>query len=128
MVEIETEITQEWNHPPEGYNDDIEDDSDLEVVRFGMSAVDRLISAIGEKIMLPILSQIVQISLQHNDWRYQNAAIMSLSQVGEYLDGCKDVEPIINAVIKFFENPNPKIRYAVCHCIGQIADDMQPEF
>lgn len=53
---------------------------------------------------------------------------MSLSQVGEYLDGCKDVEPIIMAVLKFAENPNPKIRYAVCHCIGQIADDMQPEF
>lgn len=59
MVEIDIEITQEWNHPPEGYNDDIEDDADLEVVRFGMSAVDRLISAIGEKVMLPVLSQIV---------------------------------------------------------------------
>lgn len=47
MVEIDTEITQEWNHPPEGYNDDIQEDADLEVVRFGMSAVDRLIAAIG---------------------------------------------------------------------------------
>lgn len=128
MVEIDTEITQEWNRPPEGYNDDIQEDADLEVVRFGMSAIDRLIAAIGQKVMLPVLSQIVQISLSHTDWRYQNAAIMSLSQVGEYLDSCKDVEPIIMAVLKFSENPNPKIRYAVCHCIGQIADDMQPDF
>jgi len=70
MVEIDTDITQEWNHPPEGYNDDIQEDADLEVVRFGMSAVDRLISAIGQKVMLPVLSQIVQISLSHSDWRY----------------------------------------------------------
>lgn len=56
MVEIDTEITPEWNSPPEGYNDDIEEDSDLEVVRFGMSAVDRLISSIGQKVMLPVLS------------------------------------------------------------------------
>lgn len=25
-------------------------------------------------------------------------------------------------------DPNPKIRFAVCHCIGQIADDMADEF
>jgi len=56
MVEIDTDITDEWKQPPEGYNDDIEEDADLEVVRFGMSAVDRLISAIGEKVMLPVLS------------------------------------------------------------------------
>lgn len=60
MIDIDQEITQEWNSPPEGYNDDIQEDADLEVVRFGMSAVDRLISTIGQKILLPILSNIVQ--------------------------------------------------------------------
>lgn len=59
MIDIDQEITQEWNSPEEGYNDDIQEDADLEVVRFGMSAVDRLISAIGQKVLLPILSNIV---------------------------------------------------------------------
>lgn len=59
MVDIDETIAQEWNSPPEGYNDDIQEDSDLEMVRFGMSAVDRLISAIGQKVLLPVLSQIV---------------------------------------------------------------------
>ncbi len=56
MVEIDDTIEESWSFPPEGYNDDIEEDSDLEMVRFGMSAVDRLISAIGQKILLPVLS------------------------------------------------------------------------
>ena len=56
MVEIDDNIEESWSFPPEGYNDDIEEDSDLEMVRFGMSAVDRLISAIGQKVLLPVLS------------------------------------------------------------------------
>ncbi len=56
MVEIDDTIEESWSFPPEGYNDDIEEDSDLEMVRFGMSAVDRLISAIGQKILLPVFS------------------------------------------------------------------------
>lgn len=36
-------------------------------------------SAIGEKVMLPILGGIVQNMMSHKDWRYQNAAIMALS-------------------------------------------------
>lgn len=31
-------------------------------------------------------------------------------------------------MLNFIQNPNPKLRYAVCHCIGQISDDMQPKF
>jgi len=56
MVEIDDTIEQSWSFPAEGYNDDIEEDSDLEMVRFGMSAIDRLISAIGQKVLLPVLS------------------------------------------------------------------------
>jgi hypothetical protein len=38
----------------------MQEDSDLEVVRFGMNGIDRLISSIGEKFLLPCLSKIVQ--------------------------------------------------------------------
>jgi len=34
MVEIDDTIEESWSFPPEGYNDDIEEDSDLEMVRF----------------------------------------------------------------------------------------------
>jgi hypothetical protein len=34
----------------------MEDDDDFETTRFGMNAIDRMISAIGEKELLPVLS------------------------------------------------------------------------
>lgn len=48
MVDIENEISPDWYSPKEGFNEDLEEDSDLETVRFGMNAIDRLISSIGD--------------------------------------------------------------------------------
>lgn len=48
MVDIEDEIQAEWMCPPEGYNEDAEDDQDFETTRFGMGAIDRLIYSVGE--------------------------------------------------------------------------------
>ena len=45
--------------PIEGFNEDIEEDEDFETTRFGMHSIDRLISSIGEKELLPILSSTV---------------------------------------------------------------------
>jgi len=50
-------------------------------------------------------------------------------KVGEYLDqNIEEIKPIITLVLSYLEDPNPKIRYASCHCIGQIANDMKPIF
>jgi len=38
------------------------------------------------------------------------------------------VKPIIDLVSPLLSDANPMIRYAVCHAIGQIADDMKPKF
>ena len=35
---------------------------------------------------------------------------------------------MIPIVIQHLQHPNPKIRYAALHCIGQMADDMTEEF
>ena len=47
-----------WERPPEGYNNHGEDIND-ETIKFGIQCIDRLIAAVGEKIMLPTLSQLV---------------------------------------------------------------------
>jgi hypothetical protein len=46
-----------------------------------MNSIDRLISALSENEMIPLLSQIVQRMLAEPDWRYVHAAILALSQV-----------------------------------------------
>jgi hypothetical protein len=86
MVQIENEIPEEWKNPPEGYNEDTAEEGDFETTRFGMDAVDRLISAVGEQEMLPLLWTTVQKMLGHQDWRYKYAAVMALSQIGEYVE------------------------------------------
>jgi len=56
MVEIEDEVSESWMCPPEGYNEDMEDDADFETTRFGMGAIDRLIYSVGEEEIMGILS------------------------------------------------------------------------
>lgn len=58
MVEIDLEVNEEWERPKEGFTDNQEDPDD-EALKFGVSSIDRLISGIGEKIMLPTLSSLV---------------------------------------------------------------------
>jgi len=80
MVSIDTEIDEDWIKPPEGFKDDHENgEVENDEVHFGMQGVDRLISSIGEKVMLPILGSVVQEMVVQQDWRYKNAAIMALS-------------------------------------------------
>ena len=79
--------------------------------------------------MLPLLSTLVQATLANNsDWRYKNAGLMALSQVGEYLDDIQKIAPMVPVIVQHLLHPNPKIRYAALHCIGQMADDMTEEF
>ena len=68
--------------------------------------------------MLPIVSEKVQALLQHSDWRYKFAALMALSQLGEYIEEVEEAKPIIKVILSFFDHENCKIRYAVCHAIG----------
>ncbi|CAK67710.1 unnamed protein product (macronuclear) [Paramecium tetraurelia] len=128
MIQISSTISDEWKRPPEGFNDNLEQDEDQETTNFGMSSIDRLIESQGKKEMLPVLNPIVSELLRHQDWRYQHAAIMALSQVGEYIDQVADIKTTIDLILPMLNNSNSMIRYAVCHAIGQISDDMKPKF
>jgi hypothetical protein len=89
MVDIEPEIEQSWLKPKEGFKDGQgEDDEEGEDnVNFGKSSIDKLISAIGDEVCLPIISAIVNNAVHNeSDWRFKNAALMAFSQVGEYID------------------------------------------
>lgn len=93
-----------------------------------MGAVDRLIYVIGEEEMLPILSATIEKLLQNNDWRYKYTAVMALSQIGEYIEDVEKISSVLQMITAFLKHENPMMRYASCHAIGQISDDMQPRF
>lgn len=58
MVESDTDISDEWKRPKEGFNDDNEDDEE-DSTKFGINCVDRFISSIGEKNALSVIGNTV---------------------------------------------------------------------
>lgn len=79
MIDIDEDIDESWMRPKEGFRAD-EDEEEEDSVHFGKTCVDRLVSSVGEEIMLPLLSVLVQNTLANDqDWRYKNAGLMALS-------------------------------------------------
>jgi len=130
MMDIDADIEESWMKPKEGFRDN-EDGGDGEEdnVNFGKGCIDKIISAVGDEICLPLLSIIVNNTMSNDsDWRYKNAGLMAFSQVGEYIDDIKNIGAMVPIVVQHLQHQNPKIRYAALHCIGQISDDMTEDF
>lgn len=47
MIEIDFEISEEWQKPKEGFYEDLEKGEEFEATNFGTLSLDRLITAIG---------------------------------------------------------------------------------
>jgi hypothetical protein len=123
MVDLDDD--PEWST-----QDEIEDEDEESNPITGESAMDRLACALGGKTMLPhILSNVNQM-LANADWRYRYAGLMTLSSTAEgshkqmeaYLD------QIVDGIVGFLKDPHPRVRYAACNCIGQMATDFAPIF
>ncbi|OWK00599.1 hypothetical protein Celaphus_00016791, partial [Cervus elaphus hippelaphus] len=78
------------------------------------------------------------------DWKYRHAGLMALSAIGE---GCHQqmegiLNEIVNFVLLFLQDPgtllpllthgllfqHPRVRYAACNAVGQMATDFAPGF
>lgn len=79
MIDIDADIDEAWMKPIEGFRAEEEEEED-DSVHFGKTCVDRLVSCVGDTIILPLLSTLVQNTLANNsDWRYKNAGLMAFS-------------------------------------------------
>lgn len=129
MIEIEDEVDEEWMSPPAGFNDDMEEDDDQRVIKLGLDFIDRLIGILGSEKMIPFLSNYINTMLKDPNWKMQHAAVMTISQFGEYLDDKdEEVKGLVNIIAQNSNSQNPRIRYACCHSLGQFADDLAPDF
>jgi hypothetical protein len=117
MIDIDADIEQEWMRPKEGFTQDGDEEEDH--VSFGKNCVDRLVSSIGDGIMLPLIGTLVLATINNDtDWRYKHAGIMAFSQVGEYVDEPEKIALMIPVIVEHCKHTNPKIRYASLHAIG----------
>ncbi|XP_061917237.1 importin-5 [Entelurus aequoreus] len=110
--------------------DELEDDDFDSNAVAGESALDRIACGLGDKIILPLIKQHIMQMLQNTDWKYRHAGLMALSAIGE---GCHQqmeatLNEIVGVVLLFCADPHPRVRYAACNAIGQMATDFAPTF
>ncbi|CDI96909.1 importin 5 [Echinococcus multilocularis] len=105
-----------------------EDEEDSNAITAEM-ALDRFACAMGSQAVLDEITQTVPVMLQDHDWKKRHAGLMAVSACGE---GChKQMEgmlgSIIQAVVPRMADPHPRVRYAACNAIGQMAADFGPK-
>ncbi|XP_072884532.1 importin-5 isoform X2 [Hemitrygon akajei] len=123
MVDLEND--DNWSN-----SDELEDDDFDSNAVAGESALDRIACGLGGKVVLPLIKEHIMQMLQNSDWRYRHAGLMALSAIGE---GCHQqmegiLSEIVNFVLLFLQDPHPRVRYAACNAIGQMATDFAPTF
>ncbi|CRK99390.1 CLUMA_CG012554, isoform A [Clunio marinus] len=123
MTELEDE--DDW-----AVSDEINDEDSGENNVIAESALDRLACGLGGKAILPHIASNIPNMLNNADWKYRHAALMAISAAGE---GChKQMEAILDSimqgVLKYLMDPHPRVRYAACNAIGQMASDFAPTF
>lgn len=82
MLMIGLEDDEDWGTSTE------EDEVDITNVDIGEEDLDRLAIALGGKVMVPFLFNLLSQLLKNSDWKHRHAALMAISVVGE---GCHKV-------------------------------------
>ena len=79
MIDIDADIDESWMKPREGFKAE-EEEEEEDSVHFGKTCVDRLVSSVGDQVILPILYQLLEAALSNTtDWRHKNAGLMAFS-------------------------------------------------
>ncbi|KAJ1723452.1 importin subunit beta-3 [Coemansia erecta] len=111
------------------HTSDVLDDSDNdESWVFGEQTMDRLAIALGGKQLLPMAFNMIPQMLASDDWAQRVAGLSAISAIGE---GCYrimrgELGQIVGLVADRFNDPNPRVRYAACNCLGQMSTDFAP--
>lgn len=96
-----------------------------------------LLFFLGGKVILPLVTRSIPVMLASPDWKQRHAALMALSAIGE---GCQKqmetmlpqimdgVPGVMEGVLRYLQDPHPRVRYAACNAIGQMSTDFAPVF
>ncbi|KAF2351074.1 Armadillo-type fold [Trinorchestia longiramus] len=123
MTDLEDE--ENWSVSDELLDEDTDSPSVV-----AESSLDRLACGLGGKTMLPLMNTALSTMLGSKDWKQRHAALMAISAVGE---GChKQMEAmlpqIMDTIIVYLRDSHPRVRYAACNAVGQMATDFAPTF
>ncbi|XP_076311262.1 importin-5-like isoform X6 [Tachypleus tridentatus] len=107
----------------------LDDDNDSNPV-VGETGLDRLACALGGKVMLPLVINILPAMLSSADWKHRHAGLMAVSAIGE---GCHrhmeaSLPQLVDGILPYLQDPNPRVQYAACNALGQMSTDFAPTF
>ncbi|KAI8813368.1 armadillo-type protein [Cladochytrium replicatum] len=121
MVNITDE--EEWYT---NLNDEKTEDEEYEVAP---QILDRLSLNLGGADVIPIAYPHIQRMFSSAQWQERHAALVVISNLAE---GCHDImlpelSSILSMVLEFANDVHPRVRYAACTAIGQMAIDFAPD-
>ena len=94
----------------------------------GMDTLDRVASALGGALLVPLLQQHLPALFASPDWRHRHAALGCIAQTAE---GCSKVlrhDPAAVAApcLGALGDPHPRVRWAAINALGQMCTDLGP--
>lgn len=127
MIDIDQEVDEDWLNPKPGFklSEEMEEDS----VVFGLECIARIFHSAGEeKVLTPLLSLVENLLKNEEDWRFKNAGLHILSQIGDFVDDLSIIQGTIEQVINHIDHDHPKIKHASLHVVGQLSVDLREKF
>ncbi|KAA1478264.1 ARM repeat-containing protein [Dentipellis sp. KUC8613] len=106
--------------------DPAEDPTDDTYPRVYEQALDRLACAVGGKTVLPAAFQEIPGMLASHDWKLRHAGLMAIAAVAEGTSKIlqNELGKVVQLILPLFNDPYPRVRYAACHCVGQLCTDL----
>lgn len=97
-LEIEKEIPEEWTNPQIDHYFEYEEHKE-EKVEFAVSTLDRLIRIFDKKKMMTLISTaVMELMKITEDWRYKYVALMTISEICEYIDDNSGLDNILEVI------------------------------
>jgi len=125
---LQVEDDDQWN---QGLDED-DDDVDITDSDIGEEALDRICLALGGKNIVPMIfsQNVLPTLLADQDWKKRHTGLMVLSIMAEgtQKEFIPRLSQIVPNVCKFIQDPHPRVRWAACNALGQMASDFGGDF
>ncbi|KAG5452806.1 Importin-5 [Clonorchis sinensis] len=126
LLKMMTEMDEEsdWNEA-----DTMEEEDDSSNALTAEVALDRLSCAMGGQHVLNEIIRTVPGMLQNADWKQRYAGLMAISACSEGSSKLMEtmLGSVLEAVVPRLADPHPRVRYAACNSVGQMASDFGPK-
>ncbi|KAA0199807.1 Karyopherin (importin) beta 3 [Fasciolopsis buskii] len=109
--------------------DTMEEEDDSSNALTAERDLDRLSCALGGQHVLNEIIRTVPGMLQNADWKQRYAGLMAISACSEGSSKLMEtmLGSVLEAVVPRLADPHPRVRYAACNSVGQMASDFGPK-